>query len=105
MTTRAVEVLFFEGCPSVDLALERVHEAVAAASLDGQVTVVQTNVRDNEDAQRRRFLGSPSVRVDGRDVDPAASARADFGIQCRVYPTENGMEHAPPAAWIIAALT
>ena len=105
MTARTVEVLFFEGCPNVDLALSRVREALATSGLDGRATIVQTNVRTTEDAQRRRFLGSPSVRVDGRDVEPAASTRADFGIQCRVYPTERGMDHAPSAVLIATALT
>lgn len=104
MTVRTLEVLFFDGCPNVDLALARVQEAVTAACLERQAVIVQTEVHDDEEARDKRFLGSPSVRVDGRDVELAASTRDDFGIQCRVYPTEQGMEHAPPVAWIIAML-
>jgi hypothetical protein len=104
MTRRTVEVLYFEGCPNVDLTLARAQEALAAAKLEDRAAIVRTAVQDDDDAQRKRFLGSPSVRVDGRDVEPAAGGREDFGIQCRVYPTERGMEHAPPVAWIVAAL-
>jgi hypothetical protein len=52
MTVRTVEVLVFEGCPNVDLALSRAYEAIAAAGLDGQAALVQTNVLDDDDAQR-----------------------------------------------------
>ena len=44
------------------------------------------------DAERERFLGPPSVRVDGYDIEPGADARTDYGLKCRLYRTESGDE-------------
>lgn len=38
-----------------------------------------------ENAERLRFLGSPTVRVNSVDVEPAARRRSDFGFACRTY--------------------
>ena len=37
----------------------------------------------DEQAQHERFLGSPTVRVGGVDVDPDAEGRLDYGLTCR----------------------
>ena len=61
-------------------------------------------VADEDAAQRQRFLGSPTVRVDGRDVDPQAEERRDYGLSCRVYRTERGLAGLPDARWLRDAL-
>ena len=97
-----VELLFFDGCPNVDLAASRVREAITHAGATAELELVR--LEGEADAVARRFLGSPTVRVDGADVDGSAVARADFGMQCRVYAVEGRLEGAPPVAWIEAAL-
>jgi hypothetical protein len=57
-----------------------------------------------EEAQERRFLGSPTLRVDGRDVEPGADERTDFGMKCRLYLSEEGLRPAPSDEVIAAAL-
>jgi hypothetical protein len=52
-----------------------------------------------------RFLGSPTVRVDGRDVEPGAHERHEFAFSCRVYQTERGPAGQPEEAWLRDALT
>jgi len=100
--TRRIEVLVFEGCPNVDATVARASAASAATGVPAEVTVVL--VENDEDAIRQRFLGSPTVRVDGSDVDPAAAARDDFGMQCRVYAVDGRFQGIPPHEWIAAAL-
>jgi hypothetical protein len=51
-----------------------------------------------------RFLGSPTIRVNGRDVEPGADDRETFVLACRVYRTEAGISGQPLDAWIRAAL-
>ncbi len=100
---QSIDVLVFEGCPNVDATLERVHDALeAAGQRDAVVRVIR--VEDDHAAQRERFLGSPSVRVDGVDVEPAARGRTDFGLQCRVYAFDERLDGVPPLEWIRAAL-
>ena len=99
---KRVELFAFEGCPNVDVALQRVHAAVLAANVKAHITV--TRIRNDEEAARLRFLGSPTVRVEGIDVEPAAAMRYDFGMQCRVYLVDGGFDGAPPIHWIEAAV-
>jgi hypothetical protein len=62
-------------------------------------------VETPEEAERERFLGSPTVRVDRHDIDPSASKDTDYGLQCRLYrPPERGPSPIPPEEWIRAAL-
>jgi len=61
-------------------------------------------VESPEAADRERFLGSPTVRIDGEDVDPTASERDDFGIKCRLYRSPGGASRTPPGPWITTAL-
>jgi len=52
-----------------------------------------------EAAERERFLGSPSVRVNQEDIEPGAEERRDFGMKCRLYVTPDGLSGLPPDRW------
>jgi hypothetical protein len=97
-----VEVLYFEGCPNHEALLPRLRELLAQARVNPQIEL--RRVESPEAAERERFLGSPTVRVDGRDVDPGAQQRDDFGLKCRLYRTDEGLVGIPPDEWVLAAL-
>jgi hypothetical protein len=103
MAKRVVEVMFTTGCPYVGLAIQRVRLAAAhkGAEIDLEIRLVR--VESLRDAARRRFRGSPTVRVDGRDVEPAERSGI-FGLHGRAYLTEGGVDRAPPVTWIQRAL-
>jgi len=61
-------------------------------------------VPDAETAERLRFLGSPTIRVDGRDVEPGADARTAYVLACRIYRTEHGLSGVPDERWVTDAL-
>lgn len=98
-----VEVLYFDGCPSHERLLPRLREVVAEAGGDPDKIVLR-RIETLDDAERERFLGSPTVRVDGRDVDPTATERNDYGLKCRLYRDEHGQAPLPPERWLRAAL-
>ena len=85
-----VEVLFFDGCPGLSELLPRLREMVSE-----ETQLELRRVASPEDAETQRFLGSPSVRVDGDDVEPGAAERTDFGLKCRLYRSADGLAHAP----------
>lgn len=97
-----IEVLYFEGCPSTDAFLPRLRDLVARLGATDRLEL--RRVETILDAERERFLGSPSVRVDGYDIEPGADERTDYGLKCRLYRTENGMQAEPPTDWVLAAL-
>src|ERR1019366_5892542 len=100
MNEQCIEILFFEGCPNVNEAIDRARAASKGTGVPANVSIVR--VRSQDEALRLRFLGSPTVRVDGNDVDPTAPARDDFGLQCRIYTVEGRFEGSPPVDWIPA---
>ena len=65
-----IDFLFWRGCPSHPEARALLGDVLAARGLD--VEVEEHEVTTNEEAQRLSFPGSPTIRVDGRDIDPAA---------------------------------
>lgn len=98
-----IEVLYFDGCPSHEALLPRLRELMAQAGVDAPVRL--THVNSVEAAERERFLGSPTLRIDGEDVDPTASERSDFGLKCRLYPSAEGLRGTVPDELVLAALT
>ena len=102
MRPKQIEVLVFDGCPNLDSAIECAREAVARENVPADLRVIR--VESVDDAKRLRFLGSPTVRVDGVDVEPATVVREDFGLQCRIYSVAGRHQGTPPADWIAAAL-
>ncbi len=94
-----VELLYFEGCPGYEELLPRVRELV------GDRAEVELRVVESVDeAERVGFLGSPTLLVNGEDVDASAADRSDYGMKCRLYRTDEGQSHAPPDEWICRAL-
>jgi hypothetical protein len=102
MTTSSVELLYFDGCPNHDALEPHLRKLVEQQSPRASLRL--RRVESEADAQRLRFLGSPSVRVDGRDVEPGARDRDDYGLKCRLYRVGSGLAGTPPDSWILDAL-
>jgi hypothetical protein len=98
--SHVIELLYFDGCPGHEQLLPTVERIAAENGARLQLRQVETP----EAAARERFLGSPTVRFDGTDVDPTATERQDFGLKCRIYRSAEGVSPLPPERWIRAAL-
>jgi len=98
-----VEILYFDGCPNHEAARALVERVAAELQIEPELSLVR--VPDPEAAVERRFLGSPTVRVDGRDVEPGAEERDQYVLSCRVYRGERGFSGQPDPAWIRDALS
>jgi hypothetical protein len=87
MTQPRVELLFWDGCPSHPQALEDLREAMAAEGLDPD-TILVREVGTDQLAEHERFVGSPTIRIDGEDVQPTGDEPT--GLTCRVYRMRDG---------------
>ena len=82
-----VEFLFWEGCPSYPEARALLDQVLAERGIDTGVELRE--VKTQAEAEELRFPGSPTIRIDGRDVDPeGASARP--ALTCRIYHLPDG---------------
>ena len=93
-----ITILYFDGCPNHGPVVEMTRQLVAKHGLDVQVDQIEISP---EETAQLRFLGSPTVQVDGIDIEPAARDRTDFAMSCRVYPTPDGL---PSREMLLAAL-
>jgi Domain of unknown function (DUF2703) len=78
-----VEVLYVAACPSHPEAVKLVRSVLAA---QGVVTEIhEVLVRDEEMANELRFLGSPTIRINGRDVAGESQEPRSYALSCRLY--------------------
>ena len=102
MPTTKLELLYFDGCPSWKHARENLKKALQLEQVPDEVEMIQ--VADPTDAQTKRFIGSPTIRIDGMDVEgPDAEARG-YAYGCRVYTDEGRMVGWPSVDRIRHAL-
>ena len=92
-----VEILYFEGCPNHKPASERVLNVIREEGIAANVTEIE--VPDEVAEKEFGFLGSPTIRVNGVDIDPGARTATGGSFACRYYP--GGL---PPVEMIRAAL-
>ena len=82
-----VELLWWDGCPSTQNALELVREVLADEGLDPDAVVLR-EVSTDAEAELEHFVGSPTIRVGGIEVAPAEGD--PVGLSCRVYRLRDG---------------
>lgn len=88
-----IEIFYFEGCPNHKPAVERVRQLLHEEGVSAEL--LEVNISDALLAQELGFLGSPSVRVDGLDVEQGARTARDYGMMCRTYAVDGRREGLP----------
>jgi hypothetical protein len=82
-----VTFLYLEDCPSHEEALGRLRQVMREEKIEAQIKIVR--VETEEQAQKMQFTGSPTIRINGKDiVKPPAEPR--YGLACRAYQLEDG---------------
>jgi hypothetical protein len=73
-----VVVLHDEGCPSTPKTIEWIEACTAemGIEIDFQILLVTTLT----EANKWRFLGSPTIQVNGMDIDPSVRDAKAFGF-------------------------
>lgn len=84
-------------------ALEELKKALAESGVHAEVKTVVVNTQ--EDAEKHRFLGSPTLHVNGKDVDPMADKLTRYGLAaCRTYWWKSKSYEYPPKEMVSQAL-
>ncbi|RME24412.1 MAG: DUF2703 domain-containing protein [Candidatus Zixiibacteriota bacterium] len=97
-----IEILYFDGCPNHGAAVQLVDETLKELQLDA--TVEEVEVKNNEEAVAKRFLGSPSIRVDGRDLEVEENEHTEYAMRCRVYRHGDTFSGLPDKELLVKAL-
>lgn len=97
-----IEVLYFNGCPSYPKTVEQIKKVLKEKHVN--VAIETMAVETHEEAVTRRFLGSPTIRVNGLDVEIQSRGREDFGLKCRLYGNGERLVGIPDAKLIREAI-
>lgn len=97
-----VEILYFDGCPNLEPTRALVARVAGELRIKPEIELVE--VSDPDAAVALRFLGSPTVRINGVDVEPGADERRDYAFSCRTYGADGGACEMPEERWIREAL-
>ncbi len=81
-----VTLLYYPDCPSHERALELVRDALEAEGVDAELEVIR--IETEEEAERHRFIGSPTIRFNGVEVDP--QTHLPYRLTCRTFRHEDG---------------
>lgn len=89
-----IELLYWDGCPSHPEARESLRALLDERGITDEIQVRE--VRTDEEAAALGFPGSPTIRIDGRDVD-SAGASAPPSLSCRIYHLPDGRVSPVPS--------
>ena len=92
-----IEIVYFRDCPNYLPAMDRLRTVLRQEGLCTEVAEIE--VKDGAAAKELQFIGSPTIRVNGRDIDAASRTVMETAFACRRYP--GGL---PPEEMIRAAL-
>jgi len=101
MTTTA-EPLWFDGCPNHVPARELLDEMIDGVAPG--TPIIEIDASDPAVAATRRFPGPPTIRINGRDVDPRYEDISDYSLRYRMFWTDSGLSGTPARVWIRDAL-
>lgn len=88
-----IELYFWDGCPSHPEAEALLRDVLTAEGIDADIELVE--VRTQAEAEALGFVGSPTIRIDGRDVDEEGAARSRPSLTCRIYTEEGAVSPVP----------
>jgi hypothetical protein len=93
-----IEVFYVADCPNRQPTIEIVQEVLREQGL--RPDIIQLEISDPAQAAALSFVGSPTVRVDGKDVEPSVNLFPPCGVSCRTYFVDGRFERTPRREWI-----
>lgn len=88
-----IEFLYFDGCPNHEAALTDLKEVLSDADIKDDIQII--NILQPEDVSKHRFLGSPSIRINGKDLEITEDESTEYSMRCRRYKNGDRMEGFP----------
>jgi hypothetical protein len=82
-----IEVLYVPGCPNYEPAVQRLQAVLELKSLQAEIRSVP--ISNEDQAKALRFPGSPTIRIDGEDVEPHGTVVPS--LACRLYANRSGV--------------
>ncbi len=97
-----LELLFLPGCPNHSAAVQLVRDVLETEGLS--MELMETPITDLDQAQMHGFPGSPTLRVNGQDIEDIPPERLSVGFACRTYLVNGKPQGVPPRSWLEQAI-
>src|SRR5262245_44076498 len=97
-----VELLYVRDCPNYPPTAEAVKDVLRECGLPTEISEIE--ISTPAEAAQFSFCGSPTVRVNGNDVEPGPPPASHFGVSCRSYLVNGRRQGVPDREWISAAI-
>ena len=95
-----IEFLYFNGCPNHVKAYENLVQVLKKKGIENRVNIFKIIVNSPELAIQNQFVGSPSIRINGRDIEEKQRHNREYTYSCRIY-EEKGMKSGFPSKNLI----
>jgi hypothetical protein len=93
-----IYIMFINGCPGISTVAKYIKEVIAEEAIDAEISMVLIETLEN--ARKLHFTGSPTVRINGKDVEINFLDNKDYGLQSRQY-YMNGKKYNIPSKSMI----
>jgi hypothetical protein len=98
-----IDFLFWEECPSYPDAWDRLQRILQEKGLN--IKINRVRIRSDEEAKEWGFVGSPTILINGADIDLQGASNQPIGLNCRIYHTPEGrVTPLPPESLIRQAI-
>ncbi len=98
----SIDLLYYEDCPHYKEAENSLKEVLDEEHVDAEVHMVR--VEPGEQADIHGFIGSPTILINGQDLEPEVDSEASYQGHCRMYLYKDQPFESPPKEMIRAAL-
>ena len=99
----SIDVLYYEDCPHYSEAIKTLKEVLAEERVEAQVNMVKV-AKGGGEAEAFGFVGSPTILIDGHDVQRGTDRTSPFQGHCRMYRYKGNVFEIPPKEMIREAL-
>ncbi len=86
-----IELLYFNNCPSWKIMLHDLRKVLGKLEINTDISLIE--VETHNQAIKHKFIGSPSIRINNKDIFP--TKHNNYGLGCRMYQIPNGLKGLP----------
>ena len=97
-----IELFYFRNCPSYKQTIRDLGKILKEKKINVKVEMVE--IKSEQEAKKVKFIGSPTLRINGKDIDSLAGLSKHYGMRCRIYFYKGKISPSPPEEMIVKSL-
>jgi len=95
-------LVYHEKCPNFKNVLKDLKDALTEEKTNAQIQIVKLS--NLQEAKNLHIVGSPTIRINNKDIDPSIKKSSNYSLKCRSYFYHGKITASPPKEFIIEAI-